>query len=129
MAAYAEPAPNSQELIDLRNLSAADLNHLLLEETVEWEQELDWDFSRSADLVRKYADMRALGGAVARVAGLAHLGREVVLRVDHRRADHALGARATDGAMDLGRLVHLVEHLDRVAIRAAVLVQCHRRPL
>jgi ribosomal protein S18 acetylase RimI-like enzyme len=63
MAAYAEPAANSQELIELRNLSAADLNHLLLEETVEWEQELDWDFSRSADLVRKYADMRALGGA------------------------------------------------------------------
>jgi ribosomal protein S18 acetylase RimI-like enzyme len=63
MAAYAEPAANSQELIELRYLSAADLNHLLLEETVEWEQELDWDFSRSADLVRRYADMRALGGA------------------------------------------------------------------
>jgi ribosomal protein S18 acetylase RimI-like enzyme len=63
MAASAEPAANPQELIELRNVSAADLNHLLLEETVEWEQELDWDFSRSAGLVRKYADMRALGGA------------------------------------------------------------------
>src|SRR5438445_3109181 len=63
MAAHAEPLPNFQEMIELRNLGARELNHLLLEETVEWEQELDWDFSRSADLVRKYADMRALGGA------------------------------------------------------------------
>jgi ribosomal protein S18 acetylase RimI-like enzyme len=62
MAAHAEPVPNSRQMVELRNLSARELDPLLLEETVEWDQELDWDFSRSADLVRKYADMRALGG-------------------------------------------------------------------
>jgi ribosomal protein S18 acetylase RimI-like enzyme len=63
MAAQAEPSPRSLEMIELRRLSARELEPLLLEETVEWDQELDWDFSRSADLVRRYADMRALGGA------------------------------------------------------------------
>ena len=62
MASRAESA-KSPELIDLRNMAASELQHLLLEETVEWEQELDWDFSKSAELVRKYADMRGLGGA------------------------------------------------------------------
>src|ERR1700710_1017502 len=63
MAGHAESVSNFHQMIELRNLGARELDHLLLEETVEWEQELDWDFSRSADLVRKYADMRALGGA------------------------------------------------------------------
>lgn len=63
MAAHAETAPRGPEIIELRRLSARELDPLLLEETVEWDQELDWDFSKSADLVRKYADMRALGGA------------------------------------------------------------------
>lgn len=51
------------EIIELRHLGARELNHLLLEETVEWDQELDWDFSKSADLVRHYADIRQLSGA------------------------------------------------------------------
>jgi ribosomal protein S18 acetylase RimI-like enzyme len=63
MAAYAESVPGNQEIVELRRLGARELDPLLLEETVEWDRELDWDFSRSADLVRKYADMRALGGA------------------------------------------------------------------
>ncbi|MES1260675.1 MAG: GNAT family N-acetyltransferase, partial [Acidobacteriota bacterium] len=63
MAAYAESAPGDPDIIELRSLGARELDPLLLEETVEWEQELDWDFSRSAELVRKYAGMRALGGA------------------------------------------------------------------
>jgi ribosomal protein S18 acetylase RimI-like enzyme len=62
MAAMVDPAPRGPEVIDLRQIGARELNPLLLEETAEWERELDWDFSRSADLVRNYADMRALGG-------------------------------------------------------------------
>jgi ribosomal protein S18 acetylase RimI-like enzyme len=58
-----DPVPRGPEIVDLRNLSARDLEPLLIEETAEWEQELDWDFTKSADLVRKYADLRALGGA------------------------------------------------------------------
>jgi ribosomal protein S18 acetylase RimI-like enzyme len=51
------------ELVDLRRLTAADLDPLLREETEEWKSELDWDFTRSADLVRKFTDLRALNGA------------------------------------------------------------------
>ncbi len=50
------------EIIDIRRLGARELEQLLVEETVEWDQELDWDFSQSADLVRKHADQRTLGG-------------------------------------------------------------------
>jgi ribosomal protein S18 acetylase RimI-like enzyme len=56
-----EPHPGGA-IIDLRELSGRELDPLLLEETVEWEREIDWDFGRSADLVRQFADMRALLG-------------------------------------------------------------------
>lgn len=52
------------EIVDIRDLSGRELDPLLLEETVEWQRELDWDFGRSADLVHQYADMRALMGCV-----------------------------------------------------------------
>ncbi len=54
----------SAHIVDIRNFGARELDALLREETVEWERELDWDFSKSADLVRKFADARGLGGAV-----------------------------------------------------------------
>jgi ribosomal protein S18 acetylase RimI-like enzyme len=64
------------ELIDLRRITAVDLDALLNEEIGHWRRELDWDFTRSADLVRKFTDLRALTGAalIARsgVAGYAY---------------------------------------------------------
>ncbi len=62
MAALSEPMIGSPEIVELRDLSGRELDPLLLEETVEWQRELDWDFSRSADLVHQFADMRALMG-------------------------------------------------------------------
>ncbi len=50
------------EIVDLRRLTGRELDPLLLEETVEWQRELDWNFAKSADLVRQFADMRALTG-------------------------------------------------------------------
>lgn len=50
------------EIVALRELVGRELDPLLLEETVEWKRELDWDFARSADLVRQFTDMRALTG-------------------------------------------------------------------
>lgn len=50
------------EIVALRTLVGRELDPLLLEETVEWQRELDWDFARSADLVRQFADMRSLAG-------------------------------------------------------------------
>lgn len=67
MAALTDPMTAASdaggpEIVELRHVSAHELDPLLLEETVEWRRELDWDFSRSADLVRQFADMRALLG-------------------------------------------------------------------
>ena len=48
--------------MDLRQLRAADLIPLLNEETKAWQRLLDWDFSKSAGLVRRFVEMRALNG-------------------------------------------------------------------
>jgi len=64
MAARIYPALQTPaEIVDLRHLRARDLEPLLEEETAVWRDELDWDFSKSADLVRRFVDMRALSGA------------------------------------------------------------------
>lgn len=64
MAARLEPAPRapSPSLVDLRHLRSEDLGLLLDEEVATWRQLLDWDFGKSADLVRRFVDMRALSG-------------------------------------------------------------------
>ena len=61
MGALSPQLPGS-DIVELRDLVGRELDPLLLEETVEWQRELDWDFARSADLVRQFADMRALTG-------------------------------------------------------------------
>src|SRR5713101_3482694 len=64
MAARLEPVPGvpSRELVDLRKLSSIHLESLLEQETHEWDKVLDWDFKKSADLVRRFLDLRALNG-------------------------------------------------------------------
>jgi len=63
MAARLHPAPiRPPEIVDLRRLSAAQLEPLLAEETAAWREELDWDFEKSADLVRRFVDLHALNG-------------------------------------------------------------------
>src|SRR5215831_17704573 len=62
MAARLNPEPAPQ-VVDLRRLTSRDLDPLLAEECAEWLAELEWDFSKSADLVRRFTDMRALSGA------------------------------------------------------------------
>jgi ribosomal protein S18 acetylase RimI-like enzyme len=53
------------DLVDLRTLSARDLEPLLSEEIVAWRDELEWQFDQSASLVRRFVDLRALhGGAL-----------------------------------------------------------------
>ena len=50
-------------VVDLRRLSARDLEPLLEEETAAWRDELEWDFDKSAELVRRFVDLRALNGS------------------------------------------------------------------
>lgn len=62
MAALPDPFARAPEIVDIRRLSARELDPLLLEETVDWKRELSWDFGKSAELIRKFADQRALSG-------------------------------------------------------------------
>jgi len=63
MAARLNPAQTPPELVDLRRLSACDLDPLLEEEIAEWSREMDWDFGKSASLVRRFVDLHALSGS------------------------------------------------------------------
>src|SRR5579864_2622441 len=62
MAALFDQYPSA--LVDLRDVTSAYLEPLLREETEEWRTELDWDYRSSADLVRRFVDLRALTGFV-----------------------------------------------------------------
>ena len=68
------------QIVDIRELSARELDPLLLEETADWDLKLDWDFSKSAGLVRKFADAKTLSGAAlldaGEVAGYGYTGLE-----------------------------------------------------
>jgi Acetyltransferases len=50
------------EVVDLRHLRAEDLNPLLEEESLSWHSILSWDFSASAELVRRFVRIHALNG-------------------------------------------------------------------
>jgi ribosomal protein S18 acetylase RimI-like enzyme len=64
MAARLHPSPERhREIVDLRCLSASDIDPLLEEECLAWRNELEWDFEKSADLVRRFVDMNALSGS------------------------------------------------------------------
>lgn len=65
MAARIEPAARAAapgDLVDLRQLSARELETVLDEETCAWAATLEWDFRKSADLVRRFVNLRALEG-------------------------------------------------------------------
>ncbi len=49
-------------VVELRKVAADDLGSILEEETVDWRAGLNWDFRPSADLVRRFVHMQALGG-------------------------------------------------------------------
>ena len=49
-------------LVDLRQVSAPQIEPLLVEENAAWRDQLEWDFDKSADLVRRFVDLRALNG-------------------------------------------------------------------
>jgi ribosomal protein S18 acetylase RimI-like enzyme len=67
-------------VVELRRISAEDLEPVLQEEAAEWRRELSWDLSASAELVRRYTRMQALNGYAlvdgANVIGYAYYVRE-----------------------------------------------------
>jgi ribosomal protein S18 acetylase RimI-like enzyme len=62
MAALADP-PGSQT-VDLRSIDADRLAPILAEQIESWKTELDWDFTASANLVRRFIQIHALSGSV-----------------------------------------------------------------
>jgi ribosomal protein S18 acetylase RimI-like enzyme len=49
-------------VLDLRQFRPSDLDELLTEEVAAWDSRLHWNFQSSADLVRRFVEMRALSG-------------------------------------------------------------------
>lgn len=50
------------EILDLRRIRLENLNPVLEEETRSWRERLHWDFTPSADLVRRFVAIQALSG-------------------------------------------------------------------
>src|ERR1039457_4081561 len=115
MAARLHPAPERyREIVDLRSLSARDLDPLLEEECHAWRKELEWDFEKSADLVRRFVDMSALSGSAlledGQIAGYVYFVLEedkgligdLYLREEFRTVEreHELIASALEPVLD-----------------------------
>jgi ribosomal protein S18 acetylase RimI-like enzyme len=58
----AQPDARFSEIIELANLTTADLDPLFQEEIAVWEERFDWDFRPSADLLRRFIQVRSLYG-------------------------------------------------------------------
>jgi ribosomal protein S18 acetylase RimI-like enzyme len=67
MAALAEAS--LPDLVELQSVSVAEFDPLLEEEIGTWRQNFDWDFRPSADLLRRFLQLRSLQGYALRVRG------------------------------------------------------------
>ncbi len=85
MATIHKPAPRiyTPEILDLRDVSPGMLAPLLREETAAWRDTLRWDFGKSAELVRRFVDMRALSGC-ALVSGGQAIGYGYYVAEGHK---------------------------------------------
>ena len=85
MAARLDPGPRapSPSLVDLRHVRSEDLGPMLDEEVHTWRDLLDWDFSKSADLVRRFVDLRTLNG-FALVDGREAVGYAYYVLEEHK---------------------------------------------
>lgn len=76
MAALADPPSARFETLDLRSVDVESLAPVLEEQVASWRTELGWDFSTSANLVRRFVQMHALTGHAlvmnGRVAGYSY---------------------------------------------------------
>lgn len=107
MAALADaPLP---DLVELPNLTVADLDPLLNEEIAVWERRFCWDFRPSAGLLRRFLQIHSLSGYALRlnrqVIGYAYHvceGHKGLIGDFYVRAEHAGSANET---MLLGAVV------------------------
>jgi len=55
--------PHPMQIVDLRQLSSWQLDPLLSEEAQQWQNELQWDYRASVELIKKFVDARSLTGS------------------------------------------------------------------
>jgi hypothetical protein len=65
----AAPELHAAEIVELSRISADELEPVLDEERLTWRSTLRWDFSSSAELVRRFVRIQALGGFALLVGG------------------------------------------------------------
>src|SRR5271163_1581883 len=70
-AALADP-PGSRT-VDLRSIDAGALGPILAEQIESWKNDLHWDYTQSANLVRRFVQIHALAGS-ALIAGNEVIG-------------------------------------------------------
>lgn len=71
------------EILDLRQIRSDDLEVLLEEENRLWAEQLRWDYSTSADLIKRFVDARALPGYAAIEDGRA-IGYSFFVYEEHK---------------------------------------------
>lgn len=104
MAARIEPARAVGDLVDLRQVGTADIAALLDEEVELWDRNLHWDFRKSATLVRRFVDLRALNGYALRVGGRI-TGYAYFVFEDHKALIGDLYVRRADYTTEAERLL------------------------
>lgn len=81
MAALSEPS--IAHAVDLRRVSAHELEAVLEEERLAWRTTLKWDFTASADLVRRFVKVQALSGYALMLRGEV-IGYSYYVCEDHK---------------------------------------------
>jgi len=77
------PETRMPEVVDLHEIRAEDLEPVLAEEQLNWRAKLYWDFTPSADLVRRFVRMQALSG-FALVSGGECIGYSYFVSEDRK---------------------------------------------
>ena len=98
------------EILDLRHLSARDLEPLLEEEKVLWRDRLQWDYTLSAGIIKRFADARSLPGFAAMDGGKA-VGFSFFVYEDYKGliGDVFVSDSCPNGGAALELLTHVVE--------------------
>jgi ribosomal protein S18 acetylase RimI-like enzyme len=60
---------HAAEIVELNRIAAEELEPVLQEERLTWRSTLRWDFGSSAELVRRFVRIQALGGFALLIAG------------------------------------------------------------
>ena len=101
------------EILDLRQIRSRDLEALLQEESRLWHEQLRWDYSSSADLVRRFLDARALTGYAALERGRP-VGYAFFVYEDHKGLIGDLFvSRAFSGGTEGRLLDHVIETMQQ----------------